>query len=952
MTRKRWRFIVEVRRFIKNKLLAEIRKKRHKKSFPLPLFLIALFIASGIISSPVFSQAQPANGQVLIEQGRKLYNGGELSTAVMILQQAADALRTQGDKLGEAIALSNLSLAFKQLGQWEKAEMAIAQSLQILTTSQNTPNSASVFAQTLEVQGNLQLELGKPELALNTWKQAENIYAKTGDEVGKTRSLINQSIAQQALGQYVLSYTTLEQMYHRLEKQPDSLVKATALRSLGDVVQLIGDLKLSLKVLLESRNIAEKLQSPPEISAALLSLGNIYAAFGNRESHQDTTTIEEYTPLYYVSTSVFTKDPGAIKFYQQAAQYYLEAANTSTSPLGQIQAQLNRLSMLLELQKWSQAQQLSSEIQLKLTKIPPSKTAISAQINLAQSLVYLKQTINADIPSWKEIAQSLATAIQQARSIDDKRSEAYGLGALGGLYLKTQDIPNAEKLTQQALIQAQAIKAQDIAYLWQWQLGQILKIKGDISGAIAFYTQAVDTLTFLRNDLISLNTDVQFSFRDNVEPVYRQLVDLLLQPVGGAGEGGTRGGGDKGRGRQGGQDAQCPLPNAHCPLPNAQFTVSQDNLKQARNVIEALQLSELENFFREACLQAKPKQIDDVVDKIDQTAAVIYPIILKDRIEIILKMPSQSQLSHYTTYKEAKEVELKLDKLGKSLREPDRINDVHKLSQELYSWLIKPLEVDLAKLKIKTLVFVLDGSLRNIPMGVLYDEKQKQYLIQKYAIALAPGLQLIDPKPLQRRELNLLIAGISEQRQIEGRSFAPLKNVELELDKVHSLIPKSQKLFNHTFTKINVQNKIKKAPFRVIHIATHGEFSSNADKTFILTWEGLLKVKDFDKLLRLRNPSDRAIELLVLSACQTASGDKRATLGLAGIAVRAGTRSTLATLWSVEDQSSAELMNQFYQKLAQGETKAEALRHAQLELLDKYQTPYFWVPYVLVGNWL
>ena len=409
---------------------------------------------------------------------------------------------------------------------------------------------------------------------LNTWKQAENIYAKTGDEVGKTRSLINQSIAQQALGQYLLSRTTLEGMYPRLQKQPDSLVKATALRSLGDVVQLIGNLELSLKFLLESRDIAEKLQSPPEISAALLSLGNIYAALGNRESHHDTTTIEEYTPLYYVSTSVFSKKPVAIKFYQEAAQYYLEAGNKSTSPLGQIQAQLNRLSMLLELQKWSQAQQLSSGIQLKLTKIPPSKTAISAQINLAQSLVYLKQATNADIPSWKEIAQSLATAIQQARSIDDKRSEAYGLGALGGLYLKTQDVPNAQKLTQQALIQAQAIKAQDIAYLWQWQLGQILKIKGDINGAIAFYTQAVDTLKFLRNDLIALNPDVQFSFRDNVEPVYRQLVDLLLQPVGGRGrggergEGGTRGGGEGGTRGQGEKlpNTQCPMPNAQCPI--------------------------------------------------------------------------------------------------------------------------------------------------------------------------------------------------------------------------------------------------------------------------------------------------------------------------------------------------------------------------------------------------
>ena len=165
MRRKRWRFIVGVGRFIKNKLLAEIRKKRHKKPLHLPLFLIVLFIAWGIISSPVFSQGQPANGEVLIEQGRKLYENGELSTAVMILQQAASSLRTKGDKLGEAIALSNLSLAFKQLGQWEKAEMAIAQSLQIFKNLTKYPKFSISFGANIRNSGNLQLELGKPELA-------------------------------------------------------------------------------------------------------------------------------------------------------------------------------------------------------------------------------------------------------------------------------------------------------------------------------------------------------------------------------------------------------------------------------------------------------------------------------------------------------------------------------------------------------------------------------------------------------------------------------------------------------------------------------------------------------------------------------------------------------------------------------------------------------------------
>jgi tetratricopeptide (TPR) repeat protein len=173
----------------------------------------------------VFSQVQTPNGEILIQQGRKLYEAGELSTAVTILQQAADASRSQKDKLGEAIALSNLSLVFKQLGQWEKAEMAIAQSLQILTTLENTPNSASVLAQTLEIQGNLQLELGKAELALDTWKQAEKIYIKAGDEVGKTRSLINQSIAQQALGQYLQSRMALKEIYEGLKSNQTHWLK-------------------------------------------------------------------------------------------------------------------------------------------------------------------------------------------------------------------------------------------------------------------------------------------------------------------------------------------------------------------------------------------------------------------------------------------------------------------------------------------------------------------------------------------------------------------------------------------------------------------------------------------------------------------------------------------------------------------------------------------------------
>ncbi len=892
---------------------------------------LALLIALFIICNPQISLSQAPvqnpSPQILVEQGKKLYETGQLTDAVIVLQKAVTEFKAQGDKLGEAMTLSNLSLVFKKLGQLEKAEIKITESLNILSKLElkSDRNTLKMLAEALEIQGQIQLELGKAAQAIDSGKESANTYQSIKDEFGITRSLINQSIAQQALGFYSQSQSILEEISPRLQKQPDTLIKARFLRSFGDTLQLVGNLENSDKLLQQSLNIAKKLQSPPEISATLISLGNAQVALSKREiSPNQIINYDEFTPLDCKGSKTVTQSSASIKFYNRAGEFYTEAANTSISPLLQVQAKLNQLTVLQELRNWSEAQKLSVEIESKLKKIGINQASIYAQINLAKSSICRKKANNVNIPTWKEIAQELADSVQQARRIQDGRSEAYALGLLGGVYLETQDISNAQQLTEQALFVAQAIHAPDINYLWQWQLGYILKAKDDKDNAINYYIEAVNSLKSLRSDLVALNPDIQFSFRDNVEPIYRQFVDLLLQPET-----------DKNKS-------------------NSNLEINQKNLVLAREALESLQLSELENFFREACLLPKPKQIDDVVDKTDLTAAVIYPIILKDRLEIILKLPNQTKLRHYTTYKSANIVEDTLEKLQLYLKEPDRINNVKNLASQIYQWLIQPLESDLTNQTIETLVFVLDGSLRNIPMGVTYDEKKGEYLIQKYALALAPGLQLIDPKVLQRQNLEVLAGGVSEKRQIGGRNFASLENVKTELDRVQTAIPKSRELLNQDFTKINIQNQIQKIPYTVVHIASHGEFSSNADKTFILAWEQLLKVRDFDKLLRLRGQTEsRAVELLVLSACQTASGDKRATLGLAGIAVRAGARSTVATLWSVNDESTAQLMTKFYQELANTSlSKAEALRQAQINILTKYEAPYFWAPYILVGNWL
>lgn len=870
-----------------------LRDIRHTIGFGLfALFLVTTIFPATAQHSPIALIVQRTpDASTQLEQGRTLYEAGRFTEAATLWQQAAEGYQSQGERIKVALSLSYLSLAYQELGQWPDAQKAISQSLELLTNNkQQTTNHKLILAQALNTQGSLQLARGQTEAALNTWKQAAIAYTDAGDEAGMLGSQINQAQALQTLGLYRQAQTTLEQLNEKLQAQLDSLVKATGLRSLGVALQVVGDLQKSQEVLEQSLAIAQRLKSSPDTSTIFFSLGNTARA---------------------------------LKDYQKAFELYHKSAENATTPITKLEAQLNQLSLSVQTKKWEVDQALLSQIQSNLTNLPPSRAAVYAQVNLAESLI-TRRSNSPDQPS--EIAQLLAKAIQQARSLKDTRAESYALGELGRLYEQMQQWSDAQNLTQEALSLAQAISADHIAYRWQWQLGRILKQQGNLTGAVAAYTEAVNTLQSLRSDLVAINSDVQFTFRESVELVYRELVRLLLELP----------------------------PTASLNLRPDQEgeqegVLNQKNLEKARKVIESLQLAELDNFFREACLKTKPEQIDQV----DPTAAVIYPIILPDRLAVIVSLPRQSsvklRLHYYQTKLPQSQVESLLEQLLQSLNPAFSNKQRLRVSQQVYDWLIRPAEAQLAESGVKTLVFVPDGSLRNLPMAVLHDGQH--YLVEKYSIAVSQGLQLLQPRSLIRKRLKVLLGGLTEARQ----GFSALPAVQSELNQIASEV-RSKVLLNQNFIKTALEAQIYAEPFPIIHLATHAQFSSNAENTFLLTWDGRINVKDLDRLLRGREREDtNPIELLVLSACQTAVGDKRAALGLAGLAVRSGTRSTLATLWSVRDQSTAELMAEFYRELAQTEVnKAEALRQAQLALLKKpkYEHPFYWAPFVLVGNWL
>jgi CHAT domain-containing protein len=847
---------------------------------------LQISLVSATVTTTIPNERLANSATTLVQTAKEKYQLGQFNEAIALWRKALDLFTQKQDRLNQSAILTNIALGYEQLGQWSEANSAISQSLDLLISQKSAkPEKDNLLIQALNVQGSLQLSQGQPEQALTAWEKAADISQKMGDRFGVNRSLLNQTQALRAMGFYPRAKKILELLVQNLQTQPDSLLKLTSLLNLGDTLRVMGITEKSAEILQQSLAIAQKLNSPNEIALALLGLGNNFTSQGKP---------------------------------QKALDYYQQVITTSDSPTLKLQAQMNQLGLLGNTQELDKFFILLPQVQHQIENLPPSRTNIYSRVNFAQILqkvFSVKQPNTGELV--KSVAQILATAVQQARNLGDRRAESYSLGSLGGLYEYTKQWSEAEKLTSQALVLSQVSNAPEISYLWQWQLGRIFQGLGNIEQAIAADNEAIKTSSYIRQDLVAGNNNLQFSFQESVEPIYRELVGLLLQPQ-------TAQNGKDGRD---GQD------------------VSQTNLKKAQDLIESLKVAELDNYFREDCLTGKVTK----VEQLDATAAVIYPIMLSDRLEIVLSLVNQP-LQHFAVDIPKVKLEELLNKLRHSLvlvtsGKKQRIA----ISQQVYDLLIRPTETELASHGIKTLVFVLDGLMKNVPMAALYDGEK--YLIEKYAIAQTPGLKLLSSQPLQKQPLRLLAGAITESRQ----DFSALPGVAEEINGINSEIP-TKVLFNQTFTTKNIQKFIQANPFPIVHLATHGKFSSKVEDTFILTWDGRLNVKDLGELLQSRDQDTNApIELLVLSACQTAKGDKRAPLGIAGVAVKSGARSTIANLWSVNDESAAKFMVEFYHQLAKSKvSKAEAVRLAQLKLLKepRFDHPFYWSPFVLIGNWL
>ncbi len=879
-----------------------IGKRRLSRRVFLGLSLLTGMAASG--SSLALAQTD-LGIEAVLAQGLQHYEGGEYQAAVSTWQQASTQI--QGSvTLQAALLQAFLSAGYQQLSQWSQAQAALQSGFRVLEqleqTGQDSSGRLRILAQTLNAQGGYYFGLGQPEQALASWRESATLYEANQDLLGQLGSQLNQVLALQALGLNQQARVTLEALIEPLQKVQDRALQVTGLTSLGRAQRSLGQLEVARSTLQLAAATSESLLAADETLGIAVQLERGHTALALAQAAQDVSDWAAF------ATEV-----------QMAQSAYRQVYDSTTVPLLQAQAQLHQL--VIHLLKLEAADSIESHPETPDTfeslwlavvdpvrLLLPSRPHLFARIHLVQLWLDYLEVRTPQRPQDQLLEDLLVRVITDAQTIRDRVAESYGLGVKGRWRQIQEQWQDAQRLTEQALVVAQGIQAPELSYRWQYQIAQLLQAQGDDSGSVAAYRGAYETLQVLRRDLVTVSPAIRVSFRDSVEPVYREYVDVLL--------------------REGSQ------------------------LQAALEVMESLQVAELNNFFKDSCLDTTgPVSQTISLDTIDPGSAVVYPIILPDRLEVIVGIPGQPLQSFQSAVSQS-DLQFSLGQLRQQLVRVIDPSSYLEVSQRIHDWLIQPMAAVLAEGSVQTLVFVLDGLFRNIPIAALYNTQQQQFLVNQYDVVIAPGLSLVDPRPWRAQpQLQALKAGLSQARQ----GFSELVNVPTEFDLMATAVPGIQ-LLDEQFTLDELLERLQKALPPVLHLATHGQFSSRADETFVLAWDQELTIETLETLIRTVDQQRRreVLELLTLSACETASGDRRAALGLAGVAVRAGARSTLASLWAVNDASTSQLMGSFYQALASaGVSKAAALRQAQLQLIETgYDHPYYWAPFVLVGNWL
>jgi CHAT domain-containing protein len=533
----------------------------------------------------------------------------------------------------------------------------------------------------------------------------------------------------------------------------------------------------------------------------------------------------------------------------------------------------------------------------------------------------------------------------------DRYGEGVSLNKIGNAYLSLGQGQKAIGYYQQALAISKQNNIQliELSFLDSDTLSNMGKLFAETKQpeiAILFYKKSVNIIeSFRRSFPHRLNPEDQKSFLETFGERYRSLTNLLI--------------------KQGRiiealqvldllkvQELEDYLKNIKGSDRSAQgvrllepekaisdelLVISFDNSKeinsQLANQIQQLPKSEI-------------NKVPDYLQKIPQETALLYPLILSDRLEIILFSPNTTPISR-TVKISQKELETLVTDFRAALLDTGS-EDYKEPAAQLYNLLIKPIEAELTQAKTTTIFYAPDGILRYIPIAVLYDGKQ--WLAEKYRISNLISYSLFDFAPRLKTQPNILAGAFGGKAGEKKFGQTGLPATLTEVQAIANSFTNSVTLTEEGFSRQAIESKFRN--HNILHLATHAQFNTGTpDNSFIIFGNG-----DKIKLNEITDWQIPNIDLIVLSACQTGVGklgDGVEILGFGYQIQKAGAKNAIASLWSVNDEGTQALMDTFYQELKKGDVSStEALHRAQVALIKspKYNHPNYWSAFFAIGN--
>ncbi|HEY9673555.1 MAG TPA: tetratricopeptide repeat protein [Waterburya sp.] len=918
--------------------------------------------------------------------GNVYYSWGQYQKTIEFYQQSLAIAPEIGNRQWEADSLNNLGETYRNLGQYQKAIEFYQQSLIIareIGYHQGEANSRNNLGIAYD-------SLGQYQKAIEFFEQSLAIAWEIADKEGEARSLGNLGSVYNILGQYQKAIEFHQQSLAIAREIADKKGEATSLNSLGNAYNSLGQYQRAIEFYQQSLAIESEIGYRSGEVASLGNLGNVYLSLGQSqkalEFYQQSLAIareigdhfREGTALLYLGNAYLSlgQDRKALEFYQQSLaiaretdNYYEEAA--SLGNLGIVYYNLSQYQKAIEFHQ--QALMIAREIGTRQQEAKVLNNLGDAYKNLEQ---YQKAN--------EFYQQSLAIV----REISDREGEGFVLSHIGILLAKQNQPELAIIFYKQSVNVREAIR-QDIRGLSKEQQQSYTETIAGTYRRLADLLLKQDRILEAQRVLDLLKVQELEDYLNNVrgsdnsaqgianrapEQQFKQAYDAILNRAI----------------EQGKELAQLGnIPVSHRTETQKQRVLElrknqQQLVQQFQAFLKSPEVAKLIAQLRKTTggegfdLDKYATSLQDNLKQLQQDAVILYPFVLDERLELVLVTPYAPPIRRTVAVKR-EELNRTIVDFRTALKKP--YSDAKTPAKKLYNWLIKPIENDLTQAKAKTIIYAPDGQLRYIPISALYDGNQ--WLVQRFGINNITALSLTDFNTKPQTKLQVLAGAFtsgSYNFKVGNKtfSFSGLKYAGIEVDNLAKTVPGTTKVVDKQFNQNTI---LQMNDYSVVHLATHAAFvAGQPEQSFILFGDGSRATLRDVGSWRLPN-----VELMVLSACETGLGDKlgdgKEVLGFGYQMQQTGARAAIASLWQVNDGGTQALMDAFYAALEKGNiTKAEALRQAQIALItgdykalgqqrglavqqrissslpptvnSRLSHPYYWAPFILIGNGL